>query len=294
MTWPEEVVARLPASVQLYISKQKTVYRRHHELASMHVKNHPEHFSSIKGPGFDAETFEWAWTMVNSRCIYQALSGTSSRDDNYACAPLIDMINHVPSAKEHCKLSYDIKGLSVVSNSWYKTGDEVFISYGAHSNEALLCEYGFVIPHGNSDNCLFLDEAVKALLQSYHVSLLMEIDYYEDYTLDWDGWPSFRTEVALRVALLAEEECEEDAQGYRRLMQFINGHSSGRTEEAAMRRLLERLLREELSAADEQIARCVDVKDSSLPNFIRPFIVQVWTDRRDLARIGLDNLQDAR
>jgi hypothetical protein len=276
--------------MQEYITKQKTVFKRHRELASSHLRDGSSLHKYLLND-LDNNAFEWAWLVVNSRCIYQALSDTSSRDDNYACAPLIDMINHVPSSVPHCRLSYDISGLSVISNSHYQPGEEVYISYGAHSNEALLCEYGFTIAHDNPDNCLFLDAAIKARLMNHHVSLLMEIDYYEDYTLDSSGWCSFRTEVALRAALLSEKECEEEADGCRRLMQFVNGLSSGRADEAAMFRLLKDVLQVEKTLSIARIERCQAELVHCAPN-IMALVVQMWQDRLMLLDRGLGRLHE--
>lgn len=274
LLWKAEDAKRLPASTRVYLAKQKVVFRKHHGLAQAYIRSHEK-----LGPllhGFTEEEFLWAWLVVNSRCIYQELSPQSTRDDNYACAPLIDMINHVPSSVPHCKLSYDIKGLSVISQNSYEMGDEVYISYGAHSNEALLCEYGFVL-HNNSDNSLNFDHQLSKVLRSWHLRLLMELGYYEDCTINGDGEISFRTEVAIRVSLLSEADCEEGTDGCRRLTQYVNGRIDGQAEDAEVDRTLCRMVLNELKVIEAALVDLDEVCERESAT-LRPLQRQIWRD----------------
>lgn len=258
------------------MEKQQVVFDKHWELAQTYLKD-DEKLKIKLGKRLSKHDFQWSWLVVNSRCIYQELSSQSTRDDNYACSPLIDMINHVPSDVPHCKLSYDIKGLSIITQSSYRPGAEVFISYGAHSNEHLLCDYGFVIPH-NSDNSLDLDDVVCKLLESWHISMLMELGYYEDYTIDLQGMMSFRTEVALRVALLTEQDCMEGSDRCRKLTHFVNGRSDGRQELPEVFSLLFRVLEQEMKATDAALLKLEQCPQDGNIRLLK----QLWYDRRDI------------
>lgn len=285
LTWDDQLTESLPSSAKDYLTKQQIVFKKHLSLAEKYMSEHA-HLQESLGSPLDRSDFQWAWLVVNSRCIFQSLSSTSTRDDNYACAPLIDMINHVPSSTPHCKLSYDIKGLSVLSQSSYKCGQEVFISYGAHSNEALLCEYGFTIP-GNSDNSLSLDRPLSKFLESWHVGMLMEMGYYEDWTIDHRGYPSFRTEVVLRAALLTKDECVEGTNQCRKLTQFVNGRSSGKEEQAGVDALLLKVLEQEESETEKVLSR--PVRDGSADVRLRS-IRQLFVDRLEIIQAALDHL----
>lgn len=276
----------LPESAQTYLSKQRRVYKKHYDLAQKYLSDHPSLQVTLLST-LDLSEFCWAWLVVNSRCIYQALSPTSTRDDNYACSPLIDMINHVPSSVPHCKLSYDIKGLSVLTQSGYNLGEEVFISYGAHSNEALLCEYGFTIP-GNTDNSLTLDAPISRILKPWHLSMLMEVGFYEDCTLDYRGIPSFRTEVVMRAALLSEADCDEESTGCRRLTQFINGHSSGQAEQADVDMLLSKILENEMQDARVALTR---LEEGETMDSRTRSIRQLWLDRQECMQAAMTRLR---
>ena len=280
MTWSEDLVAFLPGSAQQYLKKQKTVFNNHFALAEKYVT---EGFYSTTLSSLNRQDFLYHWLLVNSRCIFQQLSETSTRDDNYACAPLVDMINHVSSSSAHCKLSYDIRGLHVISETSYEAGEEVGISYGAHSNEALLCEYGFCMDD-NPDDSLSLDDRLISMMKPYAVSLLMEIGYWEDYTLDERGRCSFRTEVALRALLLSEDDCIESSWKCRRLMHYIQGRYDGYEESSEVQKLLETVLKAEVNHAEEMIKKIERADISHTP---QKLLLTLWQDRMTLAERGL-------
>ena len=86
--------------------------------------------------------------------------------DNFTMAPYVDFMNH--SCDDHCTLKIDGKGFQVRTTSQYNTGDQVYLSYGPHSNDFLLCEYGFVIPD-NKWNDLDISQYIIPLLKPPHV-----------------------------------------------------------------------------------------------------------------------------
>lgn len=100
-----------------------------------------------------------------------------------------------------------------------RKGDEVFITYGSHSNSNLFSEYGFVLPSninerstssdydGNQYNEVKIDEEIEEILNEMNKDelegirkkiLLQDRGYWGDYTLHWKI-PSHRVVVALRL-----------------------------------------------------------------------------------------------
>ncbi|KAM9886540.1 hypothetical protein OXX79_014123, partial [Metschnikowia pulcherrima] len=63
--------------------------------------------------------------------------------DNFTMAPYVDFLNH--SSEDQCGIKIDALGFQVFTSTSYKPGDELYFSYGPHSNEFLLCEYGFTL-----------------------------------------------------------------------------------------------------------------------------------------------------
>jgi hypothetical protein len=77
-------------------------------------------------------------------------------------------------------------------------GDEVYTSYGDHSNDYLLAEYGFVLS-GNSSDRVCLDDVLLPKLNTEQKALLEERDMLGDFTLSGQSKPCERTRMALQL-----------------------------------------------------------------------------------------------
>lgn len=102
--------------------------------------------------------FVWAWTAVNTRCIFSEHETRRSLwdDDKCALAPFLDCLNH------HWKASVQTAVLGsyfeIVTNNSYQPNEQVFISYGSHDNRKLLLEYGFVLADNPNDVVIITKE----------------------------------------------------------------------------------------------------------------------------------------
>ncbi|KAI3405810.2 hypothetical protein KGF56_001417 [Candida oxycetoniae] len=70
------------------------------------------------------------------------------KSDNFTMAPYIDFINH--SCDDHCTLKIDGKGFQITTTTELTTEDQLYLSYGSHSNGFLLTEYGFTMAKNNA------------------------------------------------------------------------------------------------------------------------------------------------
>ncbi|KAI5962034.1 hypothetical protein CANMA_003686 [Candida margitis] len=163
------------------------------------------------------DEFLLSWISINSRCLYMKLPTSTHNSDNFTMAPYIDFINHSPD--DHCNLKIDNKGFQVFTTSNYPTNEQLYFSYGPHSNNFLLTEYGFIIADNKWDD-IDVSEDILSLLRPNQVEFLKQHDYFDNYTINKDGM-SFRTEVAL--ATLQESTPQES----RRLIALINGNFDG-------------------------------------------------------------------
>lgn len=161
------------------------------------------------------EKFVHIYTIINSRCLYAEVP--LKADDvanNFTMVPYVDFLNHTSMTEGHCipSLNKLVKrsdcGLGefiirIAEGGYSKIGQEIFLNYGAHTNDFLLNEYGFTLPD-NSQNYINITEIVVRLFEGKEdmVQLLMEYDYWGEYTISRDS-VSFRTLVAL-VALVVE------------------------------------------------------------------------------------------
>lgn len=180
----------------------------------------------------DRASFLWAWMCINSRCLYMEIPQAKDSADNFTMAPYVDFLNHLN--EDQCGIKIDSHGFHVLTSCSYRPGDELFFSYGPHSNEFLLCEYGFTLPQ-NKWNFIDITDFILPLLRPNHVAFLKEVGYYGDYTVSMEGM-SFRTEIAL--ATLQESEPHTS----RKLKALVEGVSDGAVFEQKLKIMLRRIL----------------------------------------------------
>lgn len=179
------------------------------------------------------ELFLWVWMCINSRCLYMELAETKDKSDNFTLAPYVDFLNH--SDSDHCKLVIDGRGFHVVTTSSYEPGDQLFLSYGAHANGFLLCEYGFILEE-NRWNEVDVSESILSRLSDIQKEFLNATGYYGDYTISKSSGVSYRTEIVLAVLQ------EETPKNSRKLNAYIKGISDGEGYVAGSKSILEDIL----------------------------------------------------
>ncbi|KNG44269.1 set domain-containing protein [Stemphylium lycopersici] len=141
----------------------------------------------------DKETYTYTWLIVNTRTFYwdyPDLSNASpllpkrrsklTANDCYCMCPFIDYFNHSDAG---CDPQHDAKGYSVTADRAYAAGEEVFVTYGSHSNDFLLSEYGFILPGKNRHDAIPLDDLLIPLLEKGQMEALKEDGFYGNYTL---------------------------------------------------------------------------------------------------------------
>lgn len=188
--------------------------------------------------------FLWAWMCINSRCLYMEMPQKNDPSDNFTLAPYVDFLNHL--GNDECGIKIDTQGFHVLTSTSYTPGMELYFSYGPHSNEFLLCEYGFTLPH-NRWNYLDISDYITPLLQPQHVAFLKEAGYYADYTIN-DLGISFRTEIALATLQ------EKDPSQSRKLRAFVDGISDGSVFQAKSQVLLKHILSKIVGDSDRKLA----------------------------------------
>lgn len=112
--------------------------------------------------------YNWAYTIVNSRSVYidpkeiRKMTGKSldkflSDEPTMALCPYIDMFNHSSIATVKAILRPDgpVPKYCLITENNFETYEEIFISYGAHDNKKLLCQYGFILPENQFDTIEF-------------------------------------------------------------------------------------------------------------------------------------------
>jgi len=170
--WCEAWQDLLPQPAKDYLAKQQAKFNKDWKKSK----------DLIKGDIF--YLFRYYWLVVNTRCFYWEHNEWPPRkpgkrkrnlpaEDNMALAPFVDYFNH---ASEGCIYTSDASGCSITCNRDYTTGEEVTFCYGAHNNDYLLVEYGFVLPDNKHDH-IILDHIILPELIDPQRELLQEYNY---------------------------------------------------------------------------------------------------------------------
>ncbi|KAF2747449.1 SET domain-containing protein [Sporormia fimetaria CBS 119925] len=228
--WSDEAQDLLPHAAKEILTKQQ----RNIEADFCAVSATCISESEASFPKIDKDLFIYTWMIVNTRCFYWDyldLPKVSPRlprmrkdltaDDRYAMCPFMDYFNH--TGDEGCVTETNRDGYYVVANQDYQAGTELYASYGTHTNDTLLAEYGFIL-EDNPHDAITLDHLILPDLTFKQYELLRMDKFLGNYTLS-RGSPSpvtcHRTQAALRYLTIP----------YRRYAAFEAGLDEGTPEE---------------------------------------------------------------
>lgn len=229
MTWDAALQALLPPEAASLLSNQ---YRKFDLDWGMVSEVYPE---------IQKEDYHYAWLIVNTRTFFWTFPNARKKlktDDCMVLSPFADYLNH---AAEGCVVKFDASGFTICSDRVYVAGEEVYISYGRHSNDFLLAEYGFIMSE-NLWDCVSLDEPILASLSKDQKIRLKEEGFLGDYVLDGDG-VCYRTQVAVRIGSVSEN----------RWRRFVEGMDEGEADQERVDGVLRRLIGDYVATAKEKV-----------------------------------------
>jgi hypothetical protein len=236
-----EIFSVLPAKTLKLLEAQAIRYRQDFEAAVSLIPSAKEAYQQTHRRTEDS--FKYAWCIVNTRCLYfdppspSAPPGqqhtnpppaaeqnpptpNQSHDSNefMVLCPLIDLFNHTSSSTSACQVTHTTSGFTVTSlqPSTGTRNEELFVSYGPHSNDFLLVEYGFLLPgETNMHDSVNLDSVILPTLSTEQKSRLDANGYLGAYTLfspaanGGEAGVCWRTEVVARIGRLSVGQWEE-------------------------------------------------------------------------------------
>ncbi|CAI9627228.1 unnamed protein product [Alternaria burnsii] len=227
--YPSSLQSLLPPACKTLLAKQRTNLE----------KDWAAHSTDLP-PSITKSLYTYTWLIVNTRTFYWEypdLPNAHPRlpkrrpkltaDDCYCMCPLIDYFNHSDNG---CHPQHDSQGYSVTADRPYSAGEEVFVTYGPHTNDFLLVEYGFILDHNVHDS-LPLDHVLVPLLDKQQVDALKEDGFYGNYTLFGAGKEEtvcYRTQTVLRLLVLDS----------RRYSAFVSGDDDGARDQARLNKYL--------------------------------------------------------
>ncbi|KAF2709686.1 SET domain-containing protein [Pleomassaria siparia CBS 279.74] len=249
--WSGKVQHLLPHASKVLLSNQRTKLEKDWTDLRLSL------------PSITKDLFTYTWLIVNTRTFYWEYPDLPkahirlpkkraqlTADDCYAMCPFMDYFNH---SDVGCDPKNDAKGYSVIADRDYKAGEEVCVSYGSHTNDLLLVEYGFTLAT-NKCQSLPLDHVILPLLSSAQVAILKEDGFYANYTLMSSSSPTIchRTQAVLRLICLPS----------RRYSAFVSGTDEGAVEQPKIDKyllgLMEGYAREVMETLDEVDGLVVD------------------------------------
>ncbi|KAK8065441.1 hypothetical protein PG997_012188 [Apiospora hydei] len=177
LMWPEELQALLPKAARDIVQKQDDKFRRHWSKVSKAF------------PSLTEEEYMYFWLLVNTRTFYLETPELEvfPWEDRLALLPVADLFNH--AADQGCHVAYSATEYTITARRQYEAGEEVFASYGDHSNDFLLGEYGFVMDENKWD-FVCLDEVILPRLTRAQKRELEASGHAGPYMLAADSGPS--------------------------------------------------------------------------------------------------------
>ncbi|KAI5776575.1 hypothetical protein EDC01DRAFT_792044 [Geopyxis carbonaria] len=229
LLWPAAAQALLPPAARALVAAQATK----HAADAAAVAALPL--------AIPAATYTWAWLVVNTRTLFYkpespAYAGRA-RADCLALCPFIDYFNHAASAG--CAVSLSPAGYTVRAAAPHDAGAEVHVSYGCHSGDFLLAEYGFVLARNRWDE-VRVDALVLPLLAPRHREYLDAEGFLGHYVLDREAF-CFRAQAAVRMLLIPVGTAAEAAL-VERWRAWLRGCEEGEREQRMVDAYCEKIL----------------------------------------------------
>ncbi|CBF78584.1 hypothetical protein AN7340.2 [Aspergillus nidulans FGSC A4] len=167
-------------------SEQSCPYEtRYQNLLPRQEKRLYDTYYSIRSvfPETDWKAVAYNWAIINSRSFYYVSPGKnepSDWNDAIGMVPFADYFNHRDDAS--CEVTFDRDSYIFRAEK----GEEIYMSYGPHSNDFLLVEYGFYLDDNPSDR-VYLDDIILPKLTRSEKKELAERECFGNYEITASG-----------------------------------------------------------------------------------------------------------
>jgi len=228
-------------------------------------------------PDLSEEKYIYNWLLINARTFYYVAPGTGKipkPDDCLALNPFGDYFNH---SDQGCEVTFGAEGFTITSDRVYKKGEEVYISYGKHSNDFLLAEYGFVLAEKSWDEAR-LDSIILPRFNASQCYHLRHAGFYGNYALDSNGI-CHRSQVALRLLCLPLKAWKK----------FVSGGESGDKDQPKVNKALHDALKSYESKIKD-VSNHLSTLTNSCENQ-RGILDQRWTQILHLLQTEMKRIQ---
>ncbi|EAQ83168.1 hypothetical protein CHGG_10986 [Chaetomium globosum CBS 148.51] len=183
--WHKELQELLPKPARELLKKQQDSFHRDWNKVAKAF------------PDLRQDDYLHSWFVINTRTFYYATPRTEKYPpvDRLAIVPIADFFNHADTG---CEVTFDKDGFIVSADRDYHGDQEVYISYGAHTNDFLLAEYGF-LPAANRWDEVCVDEVILPKPSTAHKELLQGEGLLGPFMLDSETLGCKKTQAAVRL-----------------------------------------------------------------------------------------------
>lgn len=231
-------------------------------------------------PDLTYDLYRYNWLIVSTRTFYftspkMKIKKPVKHDDCLALCPFADLCNH---ADIGCEVTFGPSGYKISAYRDIDEGEEICISYGNHSNDFLLVEYGFILVQNKWDQ-VCLDDVLIPLFSEDQKQALRQEGFLGKFILDKQA-VCYRTQVALRLLCIPVNRWQ---------VVVTKGVEEGDKYQEIVDGILHNALRTHLEHIDVQIQE-VEAFTSGLSSQMQTLSAR-WKQVRLLLTISIDRIE---
>jgi len=273
--WPEELQKLLPGAAKSILKRQQDKFQRECDAVA----------AAFPDLMLDrSNKYRYFWLVVNTRSFFHETPEMEDFkwEDKLCLLPMADLFNH--SSHEGCKVTWwDDDGYTITADRTYHAGEELCISYGEHTNDFLLVEYGFTVPGSlNPHDAVGLDGVILPKLDQAQREALARQDLLGGFKFHPGTGPCEKTRAA--IARILQQRQQEQMKG-------PSGDDDDNDEKTGGNELLESVLRELLTIANERLERLrtssSDLQDVGETAAHRGLLIQRWEQISQIISKGI-------
>ncbi|KAI0170030.1 hypothetical protein BJ166DRAFT_514893 [Pestalotiopsis sp. NC0098] len=265
LLWPPQLQALLPQPALVLVNDQKARIQRQWEVVTNSF------------PDLTYEQYLRAWLIMNTRTFYHSTPETETYDwvERLALLPVADLLNH---AEAGCKVLYSDQEYSITTDRVYAVNEEICNSYGEHTNDFLLGEYGFILAQ-NSWDSICIDDAILSQLSQAQKSLLAKENLTEGFQLNAENKPCDKTKRAIEILCSSTRQGEPE-----------NGDGAGETHSKTQAHaLLADYLQIYAGAVEKVISDIMEVEN--VVHAQRELLLERWRQIGAAVGVAIQKLQ---
>lgn len=297
LTWPASLQSLLPAGASKLLDKQRAKFDKDWDTvsAAFPIESKGRGKAGAVSKECTRDEYMHAWLLVNTRTFYFVTPKTERlpKEDHMALQPVADLFNHTD--KNGCHVAFDhTESFTFRTTRAYEKGDEVHISYGSHSNDFLLVEYGFILTSNHWDEVRLDDDVIMPALTRRQREELEDVGFLGNYVLDNDT-VCHRTQVALRQMAVTGKYGGLTMDEWRK---FVSGLDDGEKSQAKVDALAVGLLEKydaTIKAKEKELRKLrfrEEDGDEEMNESRRETLLRRWGQIRDLVKATIKRLED--